>query len=373
MTRFARATGSKGSNDKQPEDATPWNELKKDTSIEPIKSAKLVIEPVEQNEIPSAEEIKSVWADLVAETSGKHSKKKSAATNSLGKRKKPDKKFSKAKDVEDLNLSIENSATVPLKKLKRKLKLKNQQEESSDDPPSNIEETVKASKYIKKSKNKMTKIEALESSNLNLHKDDKTNISKIVKKKIKLEKQDTLERQDDVSQEKKKKKKKDKKRPDEVDDAGCAKKNTDTPISKNSVKKEKKRRKEELKETEVFINGRPVLIAPFDGFYVQADDAKRLEELRKNMTSRGIDKEQREKAIKLERRRAEKALARLRKKVCFHCRGTGHNLSECPKATEDQKATGICYKCGSTEHTHFQCKVSEHAIHRIMMALKNPL
>ena len=35
--------------------------------------------------------------------------------------------------------------------------------------------------------------------------------------------------------------------------------------------------------------------------------------------------------LKRERRRAEKALARQKKYVCFNCRQPGHELSECPE------------------------------------------
>lgn len=63
--------------------------------------------------------------------------------------------------------------------------------------------------------------------------------------------------------------------------------------------------------------------------------------------------------MKLERRKAEKALTRVKKNVCFHCRKAGHNLSDCPDLGQEEAATGICFKCGSTEHTHFQCRVTK--------------
>lgn len=53
--------------------------------------------------------------------------------------------------------------------------------------------------------------------------------------------------------------------------------------------------------------------------------------------------------------------------VCFLCRNAGHSIKFCPKATEAEKkvpvksedsvaVSGICYKCGSTEHTSSQCR-----------------
>ena len=39
--------------------------------------------------------------------------------------------------------------------------------------------------------------------------------------------------------------------------------------------------------------------------------------------------------------------------VCFNCRQPGHQVSECPEATE----TGICFKCGAADHISRKCKV----------------
>lgn len=68
--------------------------------------------------------------------------------------------------------------------------------------------------------------------------------------------------------------------------------------------------------------------------------------------------------MKLERRKAEKALARIKKLVCFNCRKSGHNLSDCPELDRNEAYTGICFKCGSTEHTHFECKVNKDSTYR---------
>ncbi|XP_043276543.1 neurofilament heavy polypeptide-like [Venturia canescens] len=123
--------------------------------------------------------------------------------------------------------------------------------------------------------------------------------------------------------------------------------------------KEHKRRKPESGSTKCVINGIEVEIVKYDGFPVKKEDAERLKELRQQMTMKGIPKSEIDVAMKLERRKAEKSLARVRKQVCFHCRKAGHNLSDCPELGQEESATGICFKCGSTEHTHFECKVNK--------------
>lgn len=124
----------------------------------------------------------------------------------------------------------------------------------------------------------------------------------------------------------------------------------------NSVKKNGKR---SLKDTPNKIE---IELAYFDGFPIKKSDADRLKKLKKEMISRGIPRKEIDVSLKLERRKAEKALAREKKKVCFNCRNGGHTLSECPKLHNNsnvpQFQSGICFKCGSTEHTHFECKVA---------------
>lgn len=114
---------------------------------------------------------------------------------------------------------------------------------------------------------------------------------------------------------------------------------------------------------QLIINGKEVELFRFDGFPIMRKDAERLEELKSNMIKKGIPKSEVNRTLKLERRRAEKALARLKRDVCYNCRKGGHNLSDCPELKTKIPGVGapdgVCFKCGSTEHRQFECKVQK--------------
>uniref|UniRef100_A0A8B9FI33 Zinc finger CCHC domain-containing protein 9 n=1 Tax=Amazona collaria TaxID=241587 RepID=A0A8B9FI33_9PSIT len=66
-------------------------------------------------------------------------------------------------------------------------------------------------------------------------------------------------------------------------------------------------------------------------------------------------------ALKKDKRREGRRLKRQEMKknamVCFHCREPGHGVADCPAVLESQDmGTGICYRCGSTEHDISKCK-----------------
>uniref|UniRef100_A0A8D0GF16 Zinc finger CCHC-type containing 9 n=1 Tax=Sphenodon punctatus TaxID=8508 RepID=A0A8D0GF16_SPHPU len=66
-------------------------------------------------------------------------------------------------------------------------------------------------------------------------------------------------------------------------------------------------------------------------------------------------------ALKNDRRREGRRLKRQETKkntmVCFHCRRPGHGIADCPAALKSQDmGTGICYRCGSTEHEINKCR-----------------
>ncbi|XP_030044984.1 zinc finger CCHC domain-containing protein 9-like [Microcaecilia unicolor] len=66
-------------------------------------------------------------------------------------------------------------------------------------------------------------------------------------------------------------------------------------------------------------------------------------------------------AIKKDQRRDSRRVKRQMKKkiqmLCFHCRKPGHGLADCPETHRIQEmGTGICYRCGSTEHELNKCR-----------------
>lgn len=140
---------------------------------------------------------------------------------------------------------------------------------------------------------------------------------------------------------------------------------------KDTVKKQKKKLKKNEQPNrrkpindqsfQLIINGKEVELVRYDGFPIMKKDAERLNELKKNMIKKGIPKSEVQRTMKLERRRAEKALARVKREVCYNCRKGGHNLSDCPDLKSNlpgvNAADGLCFKCGSTEHRQFECKV----------------
>lgn len=145
-------------------------------------------------------------------------------------------------------------------------------------------------------------------------------------------------------------------------DSGENQKNNNIKKLKMKKNKEPVRRKEiNERSFQLIINGKEIELIRFDGFPIMKKDAERLEELKTSMIKKGIPKTEVQRTMKLERRRAEKALARLKREVCYNCRKGGHNLSDCPdlksKIPGVDSAEGVCFKCGSTEHRQFECKV----------------
>ncbi|XP_053331257.1 zinc finger CCHC domain-containing protein 9 [Spea bombifrons] len=63
-------------------------------------------------------------------------------------------------------------------------------------------------------------------------------------------------------------------------------------------------------------------------------------------------KDQRREGRRLKRQNQKKD-----KMICFHCRKPGHGMADCSEVLRCQDAgTGICFRCGSTEHEVTRCR-----------------
>ncbi|XP_063536913.1 uncharacterized protein LOC134746455 [Cydia strobilella] len=400
MTRFARAKGSKASNERAPEDSTPWEVMKEQlmqSKKEKEEASKR--QEAENQRITNYENFlkeqkvskrKATWCDFPEEVPKKRllPLKKPAENNQqeknikgqdngsvevtaqekTKKKKKNKNKMTTEKPepshINGVNGSAE--ATIPQEKSK---KMKNKNKNTSEKPGSShinevngsAEATILQEKSKKKKKNKLTETSPTEANQSDVTPPE-TAASQTEKKQKKKNKKkqkgnsngNVLQMQAPDTSEHKSSPNKGNPKPNETD---------------NNMKKKTKlvngkpvRRKEiNDKSFQLIINTKEVELVRFDGFPIMKKDAERLTELRKSMIQKGIPKSEVQRTMKLERRRAEKALARLKRDVCYNCRKGGHNLSDCPELKSKipgvDAAEGICFKCGSTEHRQFECKV----------------
>ncbi|CAD6216296.1 GSCOCG00004447001-RA-CDS [Cotesia congregata] len=422
MTRFARAKGSKASNERLPCEATPWHVMKQqlDTvkakeSSEKPKNAKELLKEKDDPYYWDTVVNKTEWATLDTDKPSKSVKKnnpgkveknspkksalkKASLDNSVSLNDSNDK--SRKRKPEEVEKTAGETENVPKKKKKNKLANNGEENVVENFPKkkknkivNNGEENVEEN-VSKKKKNKPT-ANSEENSIVDENKEEKklnnVKLSKRQKRNRKNKiKNDNSNQQDEVSTpitfnvegndwnssikfgssdgKSKFKPKNNNNDNSKPENNNYPNNYNDKRFNQRVVKQrpakirdnlEHKRRKPEPGAQKVIINGMEVEIVLHDGFPVRKDDAERLKELRKKLVMNGIPKPEIDRAMKLERRKAEKALARIRKNVCFHCRKAGHNLSDCPELGREEAATGICFKCGSTEHTHFECKVNK--------------
>ncbi|KAH0954564.1 hypothetical protein HN011_002221 [Eciton burchellii] len=330
MTRFARAKGSKASNEKLPNEATPWHLMK---------------QQMEENKYKASLEKKISVKELLKDEKDTYSSNISENNNWA--------------EFDD------NKSNLPDNKQKYRHKNLASNKIQNDDVNHIMSENSNKAKELEE------KTEDTEIKTMNSKKNRLSN-----KKKQNINNSPPNEKESNISQDNKypksvvlsKRQKRNRKRKLEMtnNDAKRFKINSHSKTKEEKFKEkgEYKRRKPDTGITKIIINGIETEIVKYDGFPIKKEDANRLIELKQKMIMKGIPKSEIDIAIKLERRKAEKALARTKKLVCFHCRKSGHNLSDCPEIGSEEINTGICFKCGSTEHTHFECKVNKDSTYR---------
>lgn len=362
MTRFARARGSKSSNKKEPEEASSWNQLKEgllkksDSSTlvdktQEIQKCKDRIKELQQNDHVSwstFDDFSGVPSTVENGDLKNKKKKKSADKTSVITNEKSENKVGKKRKEKSIEISCDTDDSTQ-RKIKKKDKKSGVNVDSENEcakkkkadtiecaNDSNKEKNI--TKKKKKAKGVITSQEKRENKDLNephnmsgLIKDDISNVSNNKKANQEIMEPNTSPQKSSTNQ-------------------------NSFPITKNKHKKEFMRKKPLPEPYQMDLNGEMVDVITYDGFPIMLQDAKRLDELKKSLYAKGISNGEIKKIMKLQRRSAEKALTRARKRVCFNCRRSGHPLSECPSLNQGE-GTGICFKCGSTEHTHFECRV----------------
>lgn len=395
MTRFARAKGSKASNERVPEDSTPW-EVMKDQLLKSKKENEEAKkrEEAEKQRIENYENFlkdrkiqkrKATWCDF-PESVYQNSTNGNSEILKKVKKIKLKSKHSENENSFDVNEDKvnttdkainENNLEVKSKKKKNKRKInlistetENNETQNSNNKNQHFYEPKSKKKQntsnidMKSNEIQNNKIQEIPNKGLNST-NNETEL--VIKKQKKSKKKNKLNSNNATSQENAE----DEKPTKEFEKNSNIKSNNQFNKKEKKIKKNKSKkldngehaRRKPLTERsfQLIINGKEVELVRFDGFPIMKKDAERLEELKNSMVKKGIPKSEVQRTIKLERRRAEKALARLKRDVCYNCRKGGHNLSDCPELKSKipgvDAAEGVCFKCGSTEHRQFECKV----------------
>ena len=292
MTRFARAKGSKASNERVEEEATPWEDMKaqmrQNYNVEDLEDD-IVQEDSEpeqdqndsksESEEEQEEEVKSTLAETLEEQPGKK------------KRKRSQNKCLNCKKPGHLKKECPELSEERRKELQELYTMK-------------IERKGQGTGRKKNKKRKLT--ESLNTENSSPSKKSKAS-----------------ENVENVN-----------------------------PTTKKSKKKNKNKQKRIIKDKsgQVVQEGE----ALFQGFRVLQEDVERLRTLHDKLQKEKVPEMQ--EILKKERRKAEKTLANSKKNVCFQCRQPGHVLSDCPQTAKKTGVVGKCFKCGSSAHSSKDCQ-----------------
>lgn len=342
MTRFARAKGSKSSNERLPDEATPWHVMK-----EQLESALSNEQKQPQAKTKSAKELINEKDDLYyAKSLGNTNTDWAEFENSKGKiknvseakveKKSRNKDKKLKKNLENSNIDTpattitfeepaNNSETqgTKVKKSKHKNNTENKELQKKTDIPvdSNINQNKNKKKKLKRKKNsdqvpeesasKKQKVDTENPTNSDNKFESSEKLSKRQKRNQKRQnhKFDTtsgnagvsngdnsdknemnFERNDRHNNYPEKPYNQNFKRNKLDRFGGSIPRKYQKKTAKIRDNNEHKRRKPELQVMRVTINGMDVEIVKYDGFPVKKEDAERLAKLRKEMVLKGIYK-----------------------------------------------------------------------------------
>ena len=338
MTRFARSDGSKGSNKREEEEATPWSVL-----VQQMKNTTAGdIEDVDDGygEMEEDEEVEKSRENIL-----------SKADELLGSESEDEEE---GQDLDTSLLDQFDDEQVEKRNLKRPLTLISQELVSSDQPKKKKRKKSEKCKvcgekgHWKKDCDKLPAERRQELNELLQMKVDRKGKGTGRKKNKNKLAQILADNQEG--------------REEDTGNDGKLSSADDNKKNKNKSRGPGQGRGQGNKEVKdrsgaVIEEGE----ALFQGFRVTKEDQLRLKKLHKKLKSSGATKQEVDEALKRERRRAEKSLARNKKLVCFNCREPGHVLAECPnteniKVEDMPAAAGHCFKCGSLEHSSKDCK-----------------
>ena len=289
MTRYARAKGSKASNERTPNDATPWhlmkqqlieNTSKEEKSFEETKTVKELLENTQNTS-------NNVENDSWAEFPNNYEKKDNFTTKKIKKKQKINEVDNSTIKNKEYQNEYQSNDTSSNKKRKRDKHISEIKDNNTDAVISVNESENKKNKLSKRQKRNMKKRNSNESISkiIENNNDDSTASKNINNNKNESKRIDQPQRRFDKNFSIKSQNFK------SVPNKFGTKKLDNQKRKRKPPKirddKEHKRRKADLGPSKIIINGVELDIVKFDGFPVRKEDADRLSDLKQKMVMKG--------------------------------------------------------------------------------------
>lgn len=259
MTRYARAKGSKASNERLPNEATPWHvmkqqleESKSKVPLEKKKSAKELLKNQENILDSNTNENNEEWAEFEDNRSKTNARKHKDSNRNIAKSSENTVASGGDNNVE------KSQATIT----------------SQNHKQGDVKATdMKKTKFSNKKKRAVNPNSVSSEKESNTPQDEHSN-HVVLSKRQKRNQKRKLEMSNDGSKRFKK-------------DVSGKSSNKLTKEEKMKKRGEYKRRKPDGGVTKIIINGVEIEIVMYDGFPVKKEDAERLTELKQKMIMKG--------------------------------------------------------------------------------------